>query len=122
MIESLLNLLSKAQAWEFLAMILLSIGSCITLLFSFIPKEQLQQVSLRFFLAGAFLWLGIILFQIGPLTISEIKKIGLIHFIFSISGLIFALYTGWMWIKKNKHVWLACMIISISAMVLFIFG
>ena len=122
MIESLVNLLSKVQTWEFIAIILLSIGSCITLLFSFIPKQKLQRVSLQFFLAGAFLWLSIILFQAGPLTISEIEKIGWIYFIFSISGLIFALYAGWMWIKKNKHVWLVCMITGIAAMVFFCFG
>lgn len=116
---SFLNLLEQAQTWEFIAIILFSLGSCLTLLFSFIPKERFQKISLGFFLAGAFLWLTIIFIQSGPVALSEIKKIGWSHSIFSVCGLCIASYSSWFWVKKNKPIWFACIVLGILVMIFF---
>lgn len=119
MISTLIKLLSNSLTWELIAIFLFSIGSIFTVLFSFVPKEKFQQISLRFFMAGTFLWISTILVLSCSIAISEINKIGWFHFIFSILGLFFSLYTGLMWIKKNKYVWFVCTIICISITVFF---
>lgn len=119
MAEIFVKVLDKAQSWEFVAISLFSIGSFLTLGYSFFPREKLQRASLFLFLAGALLWVGIILYQIVPLAIREINQIGCLSFLISVGGLSVALSSAWMWIKRDKHLWFISMAIGIFTMLIF---
>lgn len=119
MTEIFVKVLNKAQTWEFVAISLLSIGSLLTLGCSFVPREKLQRASLFFFLAGALLWIGIILYQIVPLATREINQIGCLSFLVSLGGFGIALGSAWMWIKRDRHLWFVSMAIGIFTMLVF---
>lgn len=119
MTEIFVKVLNKAQMWEFVAISLLSIGSVLTLVCSFFPREKLQRSSLFFFLVGSLLWIGVILYQIVPLATREINQIGCLSFLVSLSGLCVALSSAWMWIKRDRHLWFAFMVIGIFTMLIF---
>lgn len=119
MTEIFVKVLNKAQTWEFMAISLLSIGSLLTLGCSFFPKEKIQRISLFFFLAGALLWIGIILYQIVPLATREINQIGCLSFLVALGGLCIALGSAWMWIKRDRYLWFVSMVIGIFTMLIF---
>lgn len=120
MADTLLQLFNKAQTWEFIPISLLSLGSFLTLTYSFSSKEALQKTSLYLFVSGSLLWIATILFQCYPLAVTEINKIGHFRFVTSAIGLCFALYSAWMWIKKNKNIWFVLMVVCIFIVVVFV--
>jgi cytochrome bd-type quinol oxidase subunit 2 len=119
MTEIFVKVLNKTQTWEFIAISLLSIGSFLTLGYSFFPREKLQRISLFFFLAGALSWISIILYQIVPLANREINQIGYLNFLVSLGGLCVALGSAWMWIKRDRYLWFISMAIGIFTMLIF---
>ena|SRR5689334_6708526 len=114
-----LSLLIKSLTWEFIAITLFCAGTGLAIIYGFILKNKIQQISLVLFLSGAFLWFATILVQSVFLAIIEIKKIGWLHFLISIFGFFFALYAAWVWIKKNKKTAIIGILFGIFIMVFF---